>query len=246
MPSLALYFWQFNVKAAVAHHPIIQKEVEELLAKGAIEPSSGGSGSYSSVFVVPKHTGGLQPILNFKQFNHYLHIPSFKMPTDMSDSLFSMVIMLSPLISRMLIHIFLLLSIIIIFYNFLKQYTISVDGFTFWAGFSQTSLNLSWSFAVTRVSTLLSIWMTSWFWFALIGQVRGLTHFLCLCCFALDYILILPDLTFVSPIFFVLWGYVGKLSICQYLCFLISWLTFSSWPFCCRSNLLQSIRPCSF
>ena len=56
-------------------------EVDELLAKGAIEPSSGGAGFYSSVFVVPKHTGGLCPILNLKHFNHYMHIPSFKMPT---------------------------------------------------------------------------------------------------------------------------------------------------------------------
>ena len=61
-PPLFCNFWQFNVKAAVAHHPIIQKEVEELLAKGVIESSSGGAGFYSSVFV-------------------YLHVPSFKMPT---------------------------------------------------------------------------------------------------------------------------------------------------------------------
>ena len=33
------------------------------------------------MFVVPKHTGGLQPILNLKHFNRYMHIPSFKMPT---------------------------------------------------------------------------------------------------------------------------------------------------------------------
>ena len=52
-------FQQFNVKAAAARHPIIQKEVDELLAKGAIEPSLGGACFYSSVFVVPKHTGGL-------------------------------------------------------------------------------------------------------------------------------------------------------------------------------------------
>ena len=71
----------FNVKAAAAHHPIIQKEVDELLAKGAIEPSSGGVGFYSSMFVVPKHTGGLCPILSLKHFNCYMHIPSFKMPT---------------------------------------------------------------------------------------------------------------------------------------------------------------------
>ena len=74
-------FWQFNVKTAAVHHPIIQKEVDELLAKGVIEPPSDGASFYSSVFVVPKDTGGLQPILNFKQCNCYLHIPSFRMPT---------------------------------------------------------------------------------------------------------------------------------------------------------------------
>ena len=58
-PPLFHDFQHFNVKAAAAHHPIIQREVDELLGKGAIEPSSGGAGFYSSVFVVPKHTGGL-------------------------------------------------------------------------------------------------------------------------------------------------------------------------------------------
>ena len=33
------------------------------------------------MFVVPKHTGGLQPILNLKHFNCFMHIPSFQMPT---------------------------------------------------------------------------------------------------------------------------------------------------------------------
>ena len=80
-PPLFCNFWHFNVKVPAAHHPFIQKEVDELLAKGAIEPSSGGAGFYSSVFVVPKHTGGLRPILNLKHFNRYMHIPSFKMPT---------------------------------------------------------------------------------------------------------------------------------------------------------------------
>ena len=58
-PPLFHHFQCFNVKAAAAHHPVIQKEVDELLAKGAIEPSLGGAGFYSSMFVVPKHTGGL-------------------------------------------------------------------------------------------------------------------------------------------------------------------------------------------
>ena len=80
-PPLFCDFWHFNVKVAAAHHPVIQKEVDELLAKGAIEPSSGGAGFYSSAFVVPKHTGGLRPILSLKHFKCFLHIPSFKMPT---------------------------------------------------------------------------------------------------------------------------------------------------------------------
>ena len=80
-PPLFHNFQQFNVKAATTHHLIIQKEVDELLSKGAIEPSSGGAGFYSIMFVVPKCTGGLWPILNLKHFNHYMLVPSFKMPT---------------------------------------------------------------------------------------------------------------------------------------------------------------------
>ena len=80
-PPLFRDFRHFNVRVAAVHHPVIQKEVDELLVKGVIEPSSSGAGFYSSVFVVPKHTGGLHPILNLKHFNHFMHIPSFKMPT---------------------------------------------------------------------------------------------------------------------------------------------------------------------
>ena len=43
-PPLFHDFWHFNVKSAAAHHPVIQEEVDELLAKGAIEPFSGGAG----------------------------------------------------------------------------------------------------------------------------------------------------------------------------------------------------------
>ena len=53
-PPLFGDFWQFNVKPVAAHHPVILREVDELLGKGATEPSSGGAGFYSSVFVVPK------------------------------------------------------------------------------------------------------------------------------------------------------------------------------------------------
>ena len=40
-PPLFHNFRQFNGKVAVAYHPTIQKEVGELLSKGAIELSSG-------------------------------------------------------------------------------------------------------------------------------------------------------------------------------------------------------------
>ena len=75
------YFQWFNIKAAAAHHPITQKEVDELLAKGTIELLSCDAGFLSSVYVVPKCTGGLKPILNLKQLNHYMYMPIFKICT---------------------------------------------------------------------------------------------------------------------------------------------------------------------
>ena len=55
--------------------------MNELLAKGAIEASIGGAGFYSNIFVFPKQVGGLLLILNLKQFNHYMLICTFKMPS---------------------------------------------------------------------------------------------------------------------------------------------------------------------
>ena len=54
------------MKPTLAYHPIIHKKVDELLVKGAIEPSTSSAGFSSNIFVVSKHTGGLQPILNLK------------------------------------------------------------------------------------------------------------------------------------------------------------------------------------
>ena len=65
-------------------------------------------------------------------------------------------------------------------------------------GYSQPSLNLFCSFAITRVYTLLSIWMTSLSWFTLNGQVSGLTYFCVPYWFAFDYILIFLSVTFAS------------------------------------------------
>ena len=80
-PLLFHNFKQFHIKSTPAHHSNIQKEMDELLAKGAIEPSIGGAGFYSNVFVVSKHTGDLCSTLTIKQFICYMHAPTFKMPT---------------------------------------------------------------------------------------------------------------------------------------------------------------------
>ena len=45
-PLLFHIFTWFNIKANMVHHPIIQKEVDELLAKGSTEPWMGCPGFY--------------------------------------------------------------------------------------------------------------------------------------------------------------------------------------------------------
>ena len=70
-PPLFYDLQQFNVKAVAAHLPIIQKEVDEPHAKGTVESLSSGAGFYSSVFVVPKCSGGCWPALNLNRFNYY-------------------------------------------------------------------------------------------------------------------------------------------------------------------------------
>ena len=147
--------------------------------------------------------------------------------SDMCGSLFSVVIMLSPLICRMLIYIFLLLSIIVISYDLFGTICLISGRFYLFGWpqplrFSQPSLNIFCSFAILRVSVLLSIWMTSWSWFALSRQVSGLAHFCVPYWFGLADILIFPSQTFASHRPFVSWGYVGILSICHYLYLLIS------------------------
>ena len=56
--------------------------MDEHLAKGAIEPLTHGAYFYSDVFMVPKHTGGLQPILNVLSSLPITHAYQLlKMPT---------------------------------------------------------------------------------------------------------------------------------------------------------------------
>ena len=68
-PLFCNFKW-FNIKAATSHHPVIQKEVDELLA---IELLTCGVGFYSNVFLVLNLTGGLWPILNLGLLSCYMH-----------------------------------------------------------------------------------------------------------------------------------------------------------------------------
>ena len=96
-------------------------------------PLTGGVGFYSNVLIVPKCTGRSQPILNIKQFNHYMYIHTFKMLTIRKvHNLFNKLIKFFLLILRTLISIFLSLSVTIIFTFCLAKYTLPVEGFAIW------------------------------------------------------------------------------------------------------------------
>ena len=145
----------------------------------------------------------------------------------MYGSLSSRVILPFPLICRMLIYMFPLLSIIIVFYV-LCGIMCLISGRFYLLGLPQPleflcpSPNLFCSIAIAKVCILLSIWMTSLSLFALSGQVRGHACF-CVPCWSIwVYISIFPSQTFASLRPLLSWGYVGILSACQYLCLLIS------------------------
>jgi len=57
---------------------ICDEEIKSLLGKGAISPSKG-TGFFSSIFVIPKKSGGFRPIINFKKLNKYVLYRHFKM-----------------------------------------------------------------------------------------------------------------------------------------------------------------------
>ena len=132
-----------------------------------------------------------------------------------------------PLIYRMLIYMFPLLSIIIVSYILFSLMCLVSGRFYLLAlpqplGCLCLSANLFFSFAIAKVCILLFIWMTSWYLFALNGWVRGHTLFCVSCWSVWVYISIFPSLTFASLRPLLSWGYVGILSACQYLCLLIS------------------------
>lgn len=59
---------------------VMDKEVSALLTKGAIECASG-PGFTSPLFVIPKKTGDLRPVLNLRALNQFLPVQHFKMET---------------------------------------------------------------------------------------------------------------------------------------------------------------------
>ena len=168
-PSLFHYFRQFNIKATLVHHPIIQKEVDELVAKGAIKPSPGGAG-FSQMYLLL-----LNILLAYNLYSTLsnLIISTYLFPrcllSDRYGSLFNRAIMLFILISVMVIYIFLLLSITITVYTLVCN-TDFINGRFCHLGqlwdlrFSPYSLNPYYSFPTTRIFVLLFIWMISWSW----------------------------------------------------------------------------------
>ena len=171
-PPLFRDFQHFNVKAAAAHHPVIQKE-------GAIEPSSGGAGFYSSVFVVPKHTGGLRPILNLKHFNCFMHIPSFKMSTlkniwlliQQGDFAFSIDLQDAYLHVPIVKHCCFLCFV---WHNVPYQWKVLPFGHATAPRVFTSLTKPIFFFCHHKGLHIVIFWMTSWSLFALSGQVRGL------------------------------------------------------------------------
>ena len=133
----------------------------------------------------------------------------------MYGKLSSRVILSFPLIYRMLIYMFPLLSIIFIFYVLFGIMCLISGRFYLFGlpqplGFLHPSQNLFCSFAIAKVCILLSIWMTSWSLFALSRQVRGHACFCVPCWSILVYTSIFPSHTFasLSPLlFWVVLGY---------------------------------------
>ena len=66
---------------------LLSEEVQSLLLKRVIEeipPTQLTPGFYSRLFLVPKKTGGMRPVIDLSILNSYLSVPHFKMETNRS------------------------------------------------------------------------------------------------------------------------------------------------------------------
>ena len=82
-PPLMLHPWQ-NL---ASNSPRIAEAVQSLLQKNAVrlvDLSRDGQGFYSHLFVVPKKSGGLRPVLNLSALNKYVRNHQFRMETNRS------------------------------------------------------------------------------------------------------------------------------------------------------------------
>ena len=75
-PLLLHNFRWVNFKAATVYHPIIQKEVDKLLAKGAINPFTGDAGIYSGLFL-----SALVVYDPYSVFSNLITIPTYLLLT---------------------------------------------------------------------------------------------------------------------------------------------------------------------
>ena len=59
---------------------LLQEEMQSLLQKGAILPQTESpEGFYSTLFLVPKKSGQMRPVINLKSLNQWVEAPHFKM-----------------------------------------------------------------------------------------------------------------------------------------------------------------------
>ena len=58
----------------------VNQETKELLQKGAIQPTKRSNCRFvSNIFLIPKKSGGLRPVINLKDLNTFVRYEHFKM-----------------------------------------------------------------------------------------------------------------------------------------------------------------------